>query len=102
MVGGRASRRLLPVLALASGLWMAGCATTETQDDDTPDIGTSIGTIAGQILGQVLAGAAGALGGYAASPDDVVRSPTYSSRAYTQTYSHPVHAPSHRGHRHHR
>jgi len=98
----RASRRLASVTALAAGLWLAGCATTEAEGEGEaqPDIITGIATITGQIIGGVLMGVAGALGG---QPQDAYgyRSPTYSTSAYRQTYAYPVYQPARPRHSHH-
>jgi hypothetical protein len=101
-----ACRRLASIAALAAGLWMAGCATTEAEGEGPPDLVTGIAILAGQIIGGVLMGAAGALGG---QPQDTYgygyRSPTYSTTAYTQTYAQPArsqHSHHHHNHSHRR
>ena len=96
-----ACRRLASITALAAGLWMAGCATTDAEGEPQPDIITGIATIAGQIVGGVLMGVAGALGGQP-QDDYGYRSPTYSTSAYRQTYAYPAYQPArpHRSHHH--
>jgi hypothetical protein len=93
-----ACRRLASITAVAAGLWMAGCATTEAEGEGQPDLVTGIATIAGQIIGGVLLGVASTLG---SQPEGeyAYRSPTYSTRAYTQTYAQPA-RPQHSHHHH--
>ena len=102
------------MLALAGGLWVAGCATTEDEDTGEPGIAYTVGSA----LGQVFAGFfTGFFAGWAGQPQNqaggVYQSPTYNTGAYVQSYGRPAqarpvhhrphrpdrHAPHHHGHR---
>ena len=87
-------------MALAAGLWLGGCATTEAENGGAPDGAPSVAAIAGQFVGGVLAGFVGALGGYP-QEGEYARSPTYSASASTQTSYHPVRTRHSHGHRRH-
>jgi hypothetical protein len=102
-----ASRKLAPIAALTAALWLAGCATTDAENDGQPGIAATVGTIIGQVIGGVIVGMAGALGGQPQDDAYAYSSPTYSTSAYTQTYARPVYRPtpqrqSHHHHGHHR
>ena len=90
------------LVALATGLWMTGCATTE-ENGDTTNAAGAVATIAGQFVGGVLAGFMGAFGAQPAGYSSA-SAPAYSASAYNQSYSYPVHQSSrqHSHHHHHR
>ena len=100
-----ASRRVASVLALASGLWISGCAATEAEGTDEPGIAYTAGAVLGQVVSGFFtgffAGLAGqpqyAGGGTGYSPDYV-----YPSATSSTGYGHKVHHPPHHHHHRHR
>lgn len=105
-----ALRKLAPIAVLAAGLWLAGCASVEAENDGQPGVAGTVAAIAGQFIGGVIAGMAGAFGG---QPQDAY---AYSEPSYrtgsrtTSTYyvyqapparHHHHHSSGHRGHRRH-
>ncbi len=104
MVERSSFRRAMVVLAVAGGLWIGGCATTEdAEDTGEPGIAYSVGSVLGQVVSGFFTGF---FAGWADQPQyqsgTVYQSPTYSSRGYVQSYGRPVQAPPAHHRPHHR
>jgi hypothetical protein len=97
-------RRAGVVLAVAGGLWIGGCATTDAEDTGEPGIAYSVGAALGQVVSGFFTGfSAGWTGQPQDQPGYVYQSPTYSTRSYVQSYGRPVQSPpAHRSHHRHR
>jgi len=100
-------RRAMVVLAVAGGLLIGGCATTEeAEDSGEPGVAYSVGAALGQVVSGFFTGFFAGLAGQPQYPSGYAyQSPTYSTRGYVESYGRPVRTSSpvhHRPHHHHR